>query len=180
MICAAITSSTWIETGPTIPNCVRFIVQHQSPGRGGAGGYPHRYRTRTAGGDNSPDFQNRWIQETILVLGQHTGSTNSPAARDRYEQLRQVTDREVIQRPNIRPLRQERKSCAGSSPVAVGAGKCDHAAAQRQKQLAELERRQAGLQPQTKPLQTQIAKLHKATNSTSRKSDRVNKIRKWS
>jgi hypothetical protein len=58
--------------------------------------------------------------------------------------------------------------------------KCYHAAAQRQKQLADLERRQPRLQEEPNPCSPRSPSCRKLTNSTSRSQTRREQIRKWS
>jgi chromosome segregation ATPase len=79
-------------------------------------------------------------------------------------------------------LRQERKGLRRQQARwLLVQEKCDHAAAQRQKQLAELERRPAEAEPGTLSVQPQIAKLQKARQQYEQKSQtRREQIRKWS
>jgi len=127
---------------------------------------------------------NRWVQENdFKYLDKHYGINQLTSYRViPYEQLKgQVTDREVIS-GQCQALRQERKDLRRQQARwLLVQEKCDHAAAQRQKQLAELERRQAEAAIGAKPLQPQIAKLHKAHQQYEQKSQtRREQIRKWS
>jgi hypothetical protein len=127
---------------------------------------------------------NRWIQENdFKYLDKHYGINQLTSYRViPYEQLKgQVTDREVIS-GQCQALRQERKDLRRQQARwLLVQEKCDHAAAQRQKQLAELERRQAEAPTGAKPLQPQIAKLQKAHQQYEQKSQtRREQIRKWS
>lgn len=127
---------------------------------------------------------NRWIQENdFKYLDKHYGINQLTSYRViPYEQLKgQVTDREVSS-GQWQALRQERKGLRQQQARwLLVQEKCDHAAAQRQKQVAELERRQAEAQPGAKSLQPQIAKLQKAHQQYEQKSQtRREQIQKWS
>lgn len=127
---------------------------------------------------------NRWIQENdFKYLDKHYGINQLTSYRViPYEQLKgQVTDREVVS-GQCQALRQERKALRQQQARwLLRQEKCDHAAAQRQKQLAELEHRQAGAQTDAKTLQTQMAKLQRAQQQYQEKSQpRREQIGKWS
>ena len=127
---------------------------------------------------------NRWIQENdFKYLDKHYGINQLTSYRViPYEQLKgQVTDREVVS-GQCQALRQERKGLRQQQArLLLVQEKCDHGAAQRQKQLAELERRQAEPQADAKTWQPQIAKLRRAHQQYEEKSQpRREQIRKWS
>jgi len=126
----------------------------------------------------------RWIQENdFKYLDKHYGINQLTSYRViPYEQLKgQVTDREVSSGQWL-ALRQEHKVLRRKQARWLSVQeKCDHAAGQRQKQLAELERRQAEPGTGAQSLQPQIAKLQKAHQRYEQKSQtRRDQIRKWS
>lgn len=127
---------------------------------------------------------NRWLQENdFKYLDKHYGINQLTSYRFiPYEQLKgQVTDREVSS-GQWQALRQARKGLRRQQARwLLVQEKCDHAAAQRQQQLAELERRQAEAQLGAKSLPPQIAKLQQAQQRYEQKSQtRREQIRKWS
>jgi hypothetical protein len=127
---------------------------------------------------------NRWIQENdFKYLDKHYGINQLTSYRViPYEQLKgQVTDREVVS-GQVQALRQEGKDLRQKQArVLLLQEKCDHAAAQRQKQLTELEHRQSAAETEAPTLQPQIAKLRRAHQQYEEKSQpRREQIRKWS
>jgi chromosome segregation ATPase len=127
---------------------------------------------------------NRWIQENdFKYLDKHYGINQLTSYRIiRYEQLKgQVTDREVVS-GQAQALRQEGKDLRQTQArLLLLQEKCDHAAAQRQKQLTELEHRQSAAETEAPTLQPQIAKLQRAHQQYEKKSQpRREQIRKWS
>ena len=116
---------------------------------------------------------NRWIQENdFKYLDKHYGINQLTSYRViPYEQLKgQVTDREVLSGQCL-ALRQERKGLRQrQARLLLTQEQCDHGAKQRQKQLAELERRQAQAPADAKTLQPQIAKLRRAQQQYEEKS----------
>ena len=127
---------------------------------------------------------NRWIQENdFKYLDKHYGINQLTSYRViPYEQLKgQVTDREVVS-GQCQALRQEGKDLRQKQARwLLLQEKCDHAAAQRQKQLTELERRQAEAQTHAPTVPPQIAKLRRAHQPYEAKSQpRREQIRTWS
>ena len=127
---------------------------------------------------------NRWIQENdFKYLDKHYGINQLTSYRViPYEQLKgQVTDREVVS-GQCQALRQEGKDLRQKQARwLLRQEKCDHAAAQRQKQLTELEHRQAEAPTKAPTVQPQIAKLRRAHQQYEAKSQpRREQIRKWS
>jgi hypothetical protein len=127
---------------------------------------------------------NRWIQENdFKYLDKHYGINQLTSYRViPYEQLKgQVTDREVVS-GQCQALRQEGKDLRQKQArLLLLQEKCDHAAAQRQKQLTELEQRQAEAQTKAPTVQFQIAKLRRGHQQYEAKSQpRREQIRKWS
>jgi hypothetical protein len=116
---------------------------------------------------------NRWIQENdFKYLDKHYGINQLTSYRViPYEQLKgQVTDREVVSGQCL-ALRQEGKDLRHKQArLLLLQEKCDHAAAQRQKQLTELERRQAEAQTKAPAAPPQIAKLRRAHQQYEEKS----------
>jgi hypothetical protein len=127
---------------------------------------------------------NRWIQENdFKYLDKHYGINQLTSYRViPYEQLKgQVSDRDVSS-GQYQALGQARKTLRRQQArCLLVQEKCDHAAVQRQKQLVELEHRQAEAEPGTKSLQPQLAKLQKAQQQYEQKSKtRREQIRQWS
>ena len=127
---------------------------------------------------------NRWIQENdFKYLDKHYGINQLTSYRViPYEQLKgQVTDREVVS-GQCHALRQEGKDLRQKQArLLLLQEKCDHAAAQRKKQLTELEHRQAEAQTNAPTVQSQIAKLRRAHQKYEEKSQpRREQIRTWS
>jgi DNA repair exonuclease SbcCD ATPase subunit len=127
---------------------------------------------------------NRWIQENdFKYLDKHYGINQLTSYRViPYEQLKgQVTDREVVS-GQCQALRQENKHLRQKQArILLLQEKCDHADGQRQKQLAELEQRQAEAQTKVPTLKPQIAKLQRAHQQYEEKSQpRREQIRTWS
>jgi hypothetical protein len=127
---------------------------------------------------------NRWIQENdFKYLDKHYGINQLTSYRViPYEQLKgQVTDREVVS-GQCQALRQEGKALRQKQArLLLLQEKCDHAAAQRQTQLIELEHRQVAAEPKAPTLQPQIAKLRRAHQQYEEKSrPRRQQIQKWS
>lgn len=169
---------------PTHPQLRQLVVQATNPqGRVVQVAILTDDRTRAAAQIIRLIF-NRWIQENdFKYLDKHYGINQLTSYRViPYEQLKgQVTDREVSS-GQCQALRQERKGLRRQQARwLLVQEKCDHAAAQRHKQLAELERRQAEAEPGAKSLQPPIAKLQKAQQRYEQKSQtRREQIRKWS
>jgi hypothetical protein len=174
----------WERDWPTNPKLRQIVVQATNP-RGGV------VQVAILTDDHArPGAEvirlifNRWIQENdFKYLDKHYGLNQLTSYRViPYEQLRgQVTDREVVS-GQCQALRQERKGLRQQQARwLLTQERCDHGAAQRQKQLAELERRQAEAQTGAETLRPQIAKLQKAHQKYEQQSQvRREQIRAWS
>ncbi len=108
---------------------------------------------------------NRWIQENdFKYLDKHYGINQLTSYRViPYEQLKgQVTDRDVVSSQR-QALRQEGKNLRRQqSRLLLAQEKSEYADAQRQKQLTQLEQRQAVAETKDPTLASRIAKLQHA------------------